>query len=879
MVSADEHKNVDLSQAQLDLNKASAMISDYEGQIVHRLQQNTTNIRNMSVVAHVDHGKSTLTDCLLIANKIVSKTSNGARYMDTRKDEQERGITIKATAVSLHCNISEDVLEAYNKKTGYKGEEFLINLIDSPGHVDFSSEVTAALRVTDGALVVIDCVDGICVQTETVLRQAIDEMVVPTLVLNKLDRAMLELQYTKAELHDVIKRRVETFNAKLSSILGEHRTFVKALDPGCGDVSFCSGLQGWGFTLNTFARMYLTQKGKHTFENEKNFSKMLWSFKYYCTSADPFDPAQKFEKIKSGSQIPAGCFSPFEVFILNPIYKVKDMCFSGDIEGIISYLGNFNVDFSKLELKGEGKNLFKMVFKAWLPAAKVLTEQIVTKLPSPIESQAMRADLLYTGPVGDEAHRAIATCDSSDGAPIMVYVSKMIPDDSNGFIAFGRVFSGNVKPGMKLYVQTPDYVPDPTSTKKNYNVTEKTITKVLIVNPKGSVSIPNCSAGNIVGLVGVESSLKKTGTIASLKHCYNIKTMKFSVSPVVKVAVTPKKATDLKHFKEGLEKLAKSDPLCLIEMSDLGQATIACAGELHLEIILGDLKEFAKCDFTVEKPQVKYYEGFGGSITKSRMRKSANKHNRVHMTCEPLADEIVANIPHLMAKDPKEIAAKFRELLNMDDDWIKNIMYFAPEVEPLNVFVDESKGIQYLNEVKEHLFEGFKIATKSGPLVGECMRGGKFNLVDLVLHSDSIHRGANQMIRPVEDLVRGLLLEADPILYEPIFSCTITAPADYITACENVIKNRRGYVEDWKTENNSSVISAYLPVYESFGLNKKLKEVARGQSSFSLVFSHYEPTPGSLEKETSPMFQIVDQVRKYKNISLKLDFNDYYDTL
>lgn len=854
-------------------------MSDFEGEIIHGLMKNTKNIRNMSVIAHVDHGKSTLTDCLLIKARIAGRESNGGRYMDTREDEKERGITIKSTAVSMHFNMNKEVLAAYTDANQVEGSEFLINLIDSPGHVDFSSEVTAALRVTDGALVVVDCVDGICVQTETVLRQAIDELIVPTLVLNKLDRAMLELQYSPKELYEVLKRRIESFNCKLQSILGEKRTYVKSLDPGCNEISFCSGLQGWGFTLNRFARFYLNQRGKHTFESEKQFTKILWSFKYYCTNDDPFDATAKFEKVKEDG-IPEGKFSPFEVYVLHPIYKVKDMCMAGDIEGITSYLSNFGVTFKKGELSGSGKPLFKVVFKAWLPAAETLLEQIVTKLPSPIQSQALRVTHLYTGPVDDEAYKAISTCDSSDTAPVTIYISKMVPDNSNGFVGFGRVLSGNIKPGTKVYVQDPDYIPDPTSTKKNPHVCEKNISKVLIVNPRGLIPIPNCPAGNIVGLVGVEGFLKKTGTITTLKNCYNIKTMKFSVSPVVKVAVSPKKSSDLNHFKEGLEKLAKSDPLCVIEYNDQGQATIACAGELHLEIILGDLKNYyAKCDFNVEVPQVKYYEGFSETTEKSKMRKSANKHNRVYMTCEPLEDDVVSNIPSLMGKDSKEIAAKFRDILNMDDEWIKSIMYFGPEAEPLNVLVDETKGIQYMMEVKEHIFEGFKLATKEGPLVGECIRAGRFNLVDLSLHADSIHRGANQMIRPVEDLVRGLLLASEPVLYEPIFTCNVSVPTEYASACETVLKNKRGYIEDWQTENNMTLISGFIPVNESFGINKRLKEVAKGQPSFSLVFSHYARCPGSLDRETSPMAVIVDQVRKYKKITSKLDQNEYFDDL
>ena len=220
-----------------------------------------TNVRNMSVIAHVDHGKSTLTDSLLAKAGIISTAKAGdARSMDTRKDEQERGITIKSTAISLYGNLEDDddIKDIVGQKT--EGKDFLINLIDSPGHVDFSSEVTAALRVTDGALVVVDTIEGVCVQTETVLRQALGERIKPVLVINKVDRALLELQLGKEDLYQNFSRAVESVNVVIATyfdkVLGDVQVY-----PEKGTVAFGSGLHGWAFTIRQFAGRYAKKFG------------------------------------------------------------------------------------------------------------------------------------------------------------------------------------------------------------------------------------------------------------------------------------------------------------------------------------------------------------------------------------------------------------------------------------------------------------------------------------------------------------------------------------------------------------------------------------------------------------------------------------------
>merc|ERR1711942_538950 len=188
---------------------------------------------------------------------IAGAKAGETRFTDTRKDEQDRCITIKSTAISLYYTMTEEDCKFILQEREEGCTSFLINLIDSPGHVDFSSEVTAALRVTDGALVVVDCVSGVCVQTETVLRQAIAERIRPILFMNKMDRALLELQLEQEELYQTFQRIVENVNVIIATYNDDDGPMgILRVDPSKGSVGFGSGLHGWAFSLKAFADIY-----------------------------------------------------------------------------------------------------------------------------------------------------------------------------------------------------------------------------------------------------------------------------------------------------------------------------------------------------------------------------------------------------------------------------------------------------------------------------------------------------------------------------------------------------------------------------------------------------------------------------------------------
>merc|ERR1712066_1205829 len=223
-----------------------------------------------------DHGKSTLTDSLLSKAGIIASAKAGeTRATDTRKDEQERCITIKSTAISMYFEMDDKDLSFVKQEKEKDCKGFLINLIDSPGHVDFSSEVTAALRVTDGALVVVDCVSGVCVQTETVLRQAIGERIKPVVFMGKMDLALLTLQLDPEELYQKFQRVVEDINVIIATYGGADEDAPMGdiqIHPSRGTVGFGSGLHSWAFSLKQFADMYATKFNTDT----GKLMKRLW---------------------------------------------------------------------------------------------------------------------------------------------------------------------------------------------------------------------------------------------------------------------------------------------------------------------------------------------------------------------------------------------------------------------------------------------------------------------------------------------------------------------------------------------------------------------------------------------------------------------------
>ena len=834
---------------------------------VRQLMDVPQQIRNMSVIAHVDHGKSTLSDSLVGAAGIIKMEEAGdKRLMDTRADEIARGITIKSTAISMHYHVPEDMVKELKENE----RDFLINLIDSPGHVDFSSEVTAALRVTDGALVVVDCVEGVCVQTETVLRQALTERIRPVVFINKVDRAIMELQLDPEEAYQGFQKTLQNVNVVIATyndpVMGDLQ-----VTPENGTVAVGSGLQAWAFSIPRFARMYASKFGVDV----SKMCERLWG--------DNFFDAKNKKWIKSETNAQGDRVKrAFCQFCMDPIYQVFDAALNEKKEKLDKMLTSLKITLTPEEREQAPKKVVKTIMMKFLPAAETLLEMIVVQLPSPKKAQFYRADMLYSGEANpeDKFFMGIKNCDQT--APLMLYISKMTPTADKGrFFAFGRIFSGKVRSGQKCRIMGNNY----TYGKKTDLFDDKPIQRTVLMMGRYQEAVEDMPCGNVCGLVGVDKYIIKSATITD-EGCaaYPLKDMKYSVSPVVRVAVEAKNAADLPKLVEGLKRLAKSDPLVVCSIEESGEHIVAGAGELHLEICLKDLQDdfMNGAPLKISEPVVSFRETVTEVSDRQCLSKSANKHNRLFCKAEPLTEELSLDIED--GKAGPEADAKVRgKLLTEKYEWdptdAKKIWTYGPDGAGPNVIVDVTKGVQNMNEMKDSFIAAWQWATKEGAMCDENMRGIRVNIEDITMHADAIHRGGGQIIPTARRVSYACELTAQPRLMEPVFLVDIQTVESAMGGIYNVLTRRRGIIIGEENRPGTPIynVRAYLPVAESFGFTGDLRAATAGQAFPQMVFDHWQQFPGNPLEAGTLAETTVLAIRKRKGLRDGIPALDSYN--
>ena len=798
---------------------------DYYGFVIDR---NRRFLLDNFTVVH----NTTLTDSLLNKAGVISDKDTGTkRGTDVHKQEEERGITINSTGISLQYTLQDDQLPEDSN-----GNDFLINLIDSPGHVDFNCEVTAALRVTDGALVVVDAVEGACVQTETVLRQALVERIKPVLMINKVDRFLFEKEYEPEECYRQFHKVIGEINNIVDTYQNEKIMGDLKFNPEIGTVAFGSGYYAWGFTLDNVAAFWSKQTG----EPKEKFLKRMWSHE-----------------------------KTFVKYVIGPIVTLKKHADNKDHSKIFAFANKIGIKLSAADKELTGKKLVNCILKKWYPASDALLEMIVGKLPSPDKAQTYRAETLYSGPKDDAVMDAIKRCDP-DG-PLMVYISKMVPNkDFSKFYAFGRVFSGTIKGGKKVIFYGAQY--EHSNGKDTFKGISPSNVYAMMANKMQTMD--ECPAGNTVCLAGMDQYILKNGTISDVENVHPFHAMKFTVSPVVRVAVNVKNPAQLPKFIKALERLSKSDPLCQISYSESGETVIAGAGELHIDVILNNLRtDYCKeVAFNVSDPVVPFRETVQ-STSVACLSKSPNNHNRLWIKAEPLREDLVRDIENGQFDWKIDNKTASRELIekygwNPNDANPKRVWMFGPEGVGTNVIIDGTSGVQYMNEIKDSVVTAFKWVCNEGVLCDEPLRGIKFTITDCTLHADNIHRGGGQIVPATRKAMLASMLMAEPCLSEPIFEVNITAPDNCMGGIYNVISQRRGQIEEQTNVDGTPMykLKGTLPVMESFGFDAALRGETSGQAFQQCSFSKWDKMTGSIDNPESRLMKTVTDVRIRKGM-------------
>ncbi|NLU04834.1 MAG: elongation factor EF-2 [Methanothermobacter sp.] len=708
-------------------------------------------IRNIGIVAHIDHGKTTLSDNLLAgAGMISAELAGDQRFLDFDEQEQARGITIDAANVSMVHS--------------YEGKEYLINLIDTPGHVDFGGDVTRAMRAVDGAVVVVCAVEGIMPQTETVLRQALKENVRPVLFINKVDRLINELKLDASELQERFVKIIANANKLIKNMAPEEFRDKWQVRVEDGSVAFGSAYHNWAINVPIMQ------------ETGINFNDIY----KYCTEDNQKELAQK------------------------------------------------------------------------VPLHQVLLGMVVEHLPSPAQSQAYRVPIIWSGDLESEEGQAMLKTDPE--GPLAVMVTDVSIDKHAGEVATGRVYGGTIEKGSEVFLVGSH--------------SKARVQQVGVYMGPERVNTDKVPAGNIVAITGAKNAVAGETICDTGRKIKAFEGLEHISEPVVTVAVEAKNTKDLPKLIEVLRQVGKEDPTVRVEINEeTGEHLISGMGELHIEIIAYRINEKG-VEIETSEPIVVYRETVAGTAGPVE-GKSPNKHNRFYIEIEPVEASVMQAIQEGKIKEGrvkgKEMAKNFIEA-GMDKEEARRVW----DVYEKNLFINMTRGIQYLDEIKELLMDGFESAMDNGPVAKEKVMGVKIKLMDAKIHEDAVHRGPAQVLPAIRKGIFGAMMSAEPVLLEPIQKVFINVPQDYMGSATREIQNRRGQIVNMTQAGDMVTVESTVPVAEMFGFAGDIRSATEGRCLWSTENAGFERLPNELQHT------ITREVRTRKGLSPEPYRADHY---
>jgi U5 small nuclear ribonucleoprotein component len=551
-----------------------------------------------------------------------------------------------------------------------RGKSHLVHLIDCPGHVNFSGECTAALRAADSACLVVGAVEGVLLNTERLIKHALRQHVPLTLVINKVDRLILELKLPPADAYHKLVHTIDRVNA----IIEQHSGGVapQRLSPEIGNVCFASAQHGWCFSLLSFATLYVdhywapaavpsraadaaaaaaaaAEEGEldadattpaafgRSAVDASALARRLWGDRYFDAETGRF------------SRRPAhgGAQRSFVSFCLEPLYKVYSAVVGEESELLQATLAELGMQFRLKQLHIDAKPLMRLVMSRFFDGVRGFTSMVATHVPSPIAGAVAKVERSYLGQVddADPLGGAMRRCEADADGPLVINVVKLVAaPDGLSFFAYGRIMCGTVRAGQRVRVLGETYSADDTE-----DMREEVVRNIFIPQARYQIAVDRASAGNCVLLEGVDAAIIKSATIVGCSPVHAdaaiFAPLEFDTQATVKLAVEPLNPSELPKLLHGLRCVSKSYPLVSSRVEESGEHVVFGCGEMDLDCVMHDLREmYGGVEIKVADPVVAFCETVLETSHMPVFGDTPNGMNQFTLLAEPLEKGLAEDI-------------------------------------------------------------------------------------------------------------------------------------------------------------------------------------------------------------------------------------------
>ncbi len=733
--------------------------------------------RNIGIMAHIDAGKTTSTERILFYTGVtykIGEVHEGTTVMDWMEQERERGITITSAATTASWT-------RFAKK-------YRINIIDTPGHVDFTVEVERSLRVLDGAVAIFDAVAGVQPQSETVWRQA-DKYRVPRIAfINKMDRIGADFDHSVRSM----RQRLSAHPVPLQFPIGREDNFI-------GVVDFIE------------ERAIIWKDETLGAEYETVPLEKLWDAEYLASH-----PAVAVA-VKASALTPE--------FYKEHRDKVVEYISEHDDAIMHKYLEQQKIEPAELRASLRKSTIALKLVPVLAGSAfknkglQPLLDAVIDYLPSPADVPAVEG----TDPNGG----ATLVRSASDDEPFAALAFKIMTDPFVGHVTYIRVYSGVLKAGQNVY----------NSTRK----TRERIGRLLRMHANKREEIDSIEAGDIAACVGLKN-VTTGDTLCDEDKPIVLENIDFP-APVIQVAIEPKTKADQEKMGIALGKLGQEDPTFRMHTdAETNQTLISGMGELHLEIIVDRMMREFGVQANVGRPQVAYREtilreaeGEGKYIKQTGGR---GQYGHAVIKLHPL--------PHANHDDMHELSEE--EIAEM----AKNIGggkggKYSFDKEHRLLFIDKVVGGSVPREFIKPIEDGIREAMETGILAGYEMVDAAVVLTDGSYHDVDSSEMAFKIAGSMA--FKDACKKANPKLLEPIMRVEVVVPEDYMGPVIADLNSRRGQMQGRESRGGTEIINVLVPLSTMFGYATEIRSRTQGRGSFTMHFSHYEQAPNNISEE------------------------------